>query len=256
MIRTRWDRIMNTRRHAPRRTAAALGASLIVHAALLLALVWTTRGVDLPAQKTASLVLVTLPRLGDDTARAPEQRDPGAARDKPARAPRPDKPQPSTPARATPRNAPTTINEIAALVKLAEAAHDPSAAQPNRRPQNAPTSAAVGPVATDVSGGDQGLDGLKDFLRAQIERRWEFDVARLGHIDDVVSIRIVLGRDGTVLSASVVADPRHRDDTDLAELARSARNAVIVSSPLRLPPRMPDTFRDVVLNFRPRDVTR
>lgn len=243
-------------RDSSRKTYTALFASLVIHLGLVIALLWTTQVLELPAQKARNLVLIVLPKLGDDTARAAEQRMTGAAREKPAQSPQPDKPTPAPPAPAKPRNAPATVNEIAALLKLAEARHQPSAALPNRRAQVAPTSANVGAISTETAGGDQGLQGIKDFLRAQIERRWEFDVERLGRLDAVVSIRIVLGYDGTVVSATIVPDARHRDDADLAALARSARNAVLLSSPLRLPPRMPDTFRDVTLNFSPRDVAR
>jgi outer membrane biosynthesis protein TonB len=239
-----------------RRTAIGLAGSLVIHLGLVVLLLWSSQVRELVPVAGKNLVMVQLPRLGDMTMRSSQQRQSGSARDKPAATPKPEKPVPSTQTTVRPRNAPPSVNEIAALLKLAEAAHQRAPAVPNRRPQDGPTSAASGAISLNHADGDQGLQGLKDFLRAQIERRWEFDVATFQRMDVVVSIHIVLAPDGTVSSAEVVPDPRYRDDERYQTLARSARNAVLLSSPLRLPPAMPEAFRDITLNFRPRDVVR
>jgi len=105
--------------------------------------------------------------------------------------------------------------------------------------------------------GVQATISLRDLLRAQIERHWEFDVASLGEARWRVSVHVVIEGDGSVVSASVVDDPRYRTDPAYHALARSARNAVLVSSPLQLPPSgLPPELRDLVLEFDPRRALR
>jgi hypothetical protein len=72
----------------------------------------------------------------------------------------------------------------------------------------------------------------------------------------VVLIHLGISRDGKVTFAEVVPDPRYQTDDALRELAYSARNAVLMSSPLTLPPGRYEEVRDITLDFRPRDVLR
>ena len=62
--------------------------------------------------------------------------------------------------------------------------------------------------------------------------------------------------DGTVNRAEIVSDPRHAADPGYHDLAISARNAALVSSPLHLPPGALTDMADMVLTFSPRDVLR
>lgn len=105
---------------------------------------------------------------------------------------------------------------------------------------------ARGPATYDV----------KDALRAEIERRWNFDVDALGGANVTVSIHLTLEPDGTVDTAEIVADPEHADDPVYRQLAISARDAVLVSSPLHLPPGAYAGHADMVLKFSPHDVLR
>ncbi len=114
-------------------------------------------------------------------------------------------------------------------------------------PRDAASSGATGAhVAYDV----------RDFLRAQIERHWNFDVASLGALPYTIPVHVVLDSDGNVETATAILDPRHRRDPAYRDLALSARNAVLVSSPLRLPPGTPASMRDVVLTLDPRAALR
>lgn len=95
---------------------------------------------------------------------------------------------------------------------------------------------------------------VKDFLRAQIERRWYIAGEALKAGDFVVSIRIQLARDGRVLGADILPDASYGTNAPNRELAYSARDAVKLSSPLLLPPGTYDLVKDVTLQFRARDV--
>lgn len=251
---TSWRRLFHDER--TRRKGLTFFAALVLHFAVVIVSLRDPRFQLPAAEKSRHLVMIDLTKLGDMTMRSTEQKQSGDARDKPVKTPKPEKPVPSTPAKDKPRSAPISVNDIALLLAKAEAVHEPLPAVPNTVPRSGPTWAETGAAGLERTQGQQGMEGLKDFLRAQIERRWEFDVQNMGELDIVVSIHVVLGFDGTVKSAEIVPDPRHTDEPGYRALARSARNAVLISSPLRLPPGMPDAFRDITLNFRPKDVTR
>jgi len=102
-------------------------------------------------------------------------------------------------------------------------------------------------------GADAGY-GIKDYLRAQIERRWVPPDGALERNDWVVKLRVHIKEDGSVASLEILDDPRLTEDPAFREFAFSARNAALLSSPLRLPPQFAGQPRDVVLEFNPRRV--
>jgi hypothetical protein len=128
--------------------------------------------------------------------------------------------------------------------------------KPSPQPQSGQSS--LGSAATDGNAalGWRTTLSVKDFLRAQIERHLEFDVRTLGSVNIVISIHVVLDPNGSVRSADIIDDPRFATDRLLQSIADSVRRAVIVSSPLQLPPGRYDPFHDIVLDFNPRDVTQ
>ena len=92
-------------------------------------------------------------------------------------------------------------------------------------------------VASDgAKPGAEATYRVKDFLRAQVERRWYVELGGLTPDRSKVSIHILLDPDGTVSSAEVVDDASHRNDPAYEAFAASARNAVLLSSPLTLLP--------------------
>ncbi len=97
---------------------------------------------------------------------------------------------------------------------------------------------------------------MKDLIRSQIERRWNFDVTTPGMADLSVSIHLVVAPDGAISTADIMSDPKYATDPAYHALAISARDAVLVSSPLHLPPGALTDTDDMVLTFSPRDVLR
>ena len=91
--------------------------------------------------------------------------------------------------------------------------------------------------------------GVHDFIRGQIEKHWNFDTRLLGKEDMVISLHLVLGRDGTVMKAEVVDDPNHTLDPRYQEIAASARRAALVGSPLQIPSGSYEAVADMVLKF-------
>jgi len=105
------------------------------------------------------------------------------------------------------------------------------------------------------SPGRTGMYGLKDFILDQVERRWNLNLANLKDADYSVPIRVRIAKNGEVLKAELVANPRS-GEPHYDEVAISARNAVLASSPLALPAGQYDDIMDMVLYMNPRDTLR
>jgi hypothetical protein len=97
---------------------------------------------------------------------------------------------------------------------------------------------------------------VKDLVRAQVERRWNLDLDGLGARNFVIAIHVVLTRDGIVNKAEIVDQLRFNSDATYRSIALSARNAVLLSSPILLPNGSYDDVIDMVLNLNPRDTLR
>jgi outer membrane biosynthesis protein TonB len=109
-------------------------------------------------------------------------------------------------------------------------------------------------ASADTVPGRYATYAVKDLIRAQVERRWNLDRARLGPRDWVVAIRIRFSPDGTVRRAEIVDNERLRSDRAYHDFALSARNAVLLSSPLSLPSGTYAFATDVVVDFASRQV--
>lgn len=90
--------------------------------------------------------------------------------------------------------------------------------------------AANGPI------GDSATYSIRDYVLAQVLRRWTVNFSRTGarHFD--IPIRVVMKRDGTIAVAEIVEAGRAKTDVIYRDIAIGARNAVLLSSPIRLPP--------------------
>jgi hypothetical protein len=95
---------------------------------------------------------------------------------------------------------------------------------------------------------------VRDFLQAQVERRWNLDLKHAR--DEVILIHVVVARDGTIDQADIVDRARYASDAAWRSLALSARNAVLLSSPLNLPSGYKAGPIDVTLALNPKDVMR
>lgn len=102
-----------------------------------------------------------------------------------------------------------------------------------------------------AAAGSRGVLSLRELIRAQVERRWNLDVAALGDNSYSVPIHVEMTSAGVVIKAEIVntrpADPVYRD------IAVSARNAVLMSSPFSLPAGHYQGVIDMVLDLNPRD---
>lgn len=97
---------------------------------------------------------------------------------------------------------------------------------------------------------------VRDFIRAQVERRWSLDLATLGGRNFSVLIRVEITSAGVVTKAEIVDTPGFAADKTYRDIALSARNAVLLSSPLALPSGHYDDVMDLTLSLSTRDALR
>ena len=199
-----------------------------------------------PAPQTPPPPQALAPKARESTAPAPL-----AAVD-PENATRLPKPGPS--AAAKPRPSPSPADDLATkLQSLARLRQPAPAVPPNPGPQEGAGVSNVTASSANAVPGSQASYSVKDFLRAQVERHWYWDRRRLSGAGDwAVSIHVLLNRDGSVAKAEIVDDPRHGGDPEYHDLALSARNAVLLSSPLNLPPGRYESVKDITLTLDPR----
>ncbi|HEV8016441.1 MAG TPA: hypothetical protein VGP48_12965 [Stellaceae bacterium] len=224
----------------------------------------------LPQQKAAESA-----QTPDDTAAVPVPATPpppAASRQVPDRSPPPvvdtAKPLPAVakPSAASRSDAsaaaklqrkPTPADDLATrLEKLAQLKQPPAPLPPSPRQQEGFGASNIDAASADAARGRDASYGVKDFVRAQVERRWNLDRGKVRGEDWSVSIRMVIEPSGRIDSAEVVDNPRFDSDSAYREFALSARNAVLLSSPLVLPPGSIDFAKDITVDFDSRAVSR
>jgi hypothetical protein len=151
-----------------------------------------------------------------------------------------------------PKRAPLSVNDLLMAAVEAHTRAEQSASAPQKP---GPDLAVSGGGTAPQSYGAFGNTSLKDFIRAQVERRWQVTAADPSE-HWIVSVRVVMTPDGTVTKAEVVHDPIHRRNERYNAVAQAARNAALLSSPLQLPPGTPAAMMDMVLELDTRDAVR
>ena len=223
--------------------------SLLLHGAvlLLLALIWSLIPPLAAPPRQPQAVPIDIVALGDETA-SPEG----------GKAPLPQERAPETAEHPQPEAVPMPKQAKAAAGPGRVSRHkDDNAAQPD--PHRVPSPANQdGAGVSNVTAGADGTRGtaaygVKDYVRAQIERRWYPQGSALLRNDWVVQLHLQLNQDGSVGHADIVDNPR-MGDGEYREFAFSVRNAAVLSAPFALPPGLDEAARDITLDFNPRRV--
>jgi hypothetical protein len=227
-----------------------LAGSLALHGVFAaLALLFALNRVA-PPDRPARLVPVDLVRLGPETTSLPAPLK--------AKIPRPFAPRTAARELAS-ANAPegTSADATRPLpdeleTKLNSLAH---LRQPQSNVLPLEQPAAEQAASSDAPGNDAAY-AVRDLIRAQVERKWNFNVAALGAKGFSIALRIVVLKNGTVAKAEILDRERYTRDALYRDVALSARNAVLLSSPLTLPPGAFGDRLDVTLTLNPRDTLR
>jgi len=232
-------------------TIRGIVLSLTLHGAaiLLLVLMWNSLKPML-GPRPAQPIPVDLVELGDETAspdadksRLPQQRAAETGE------------HPTPQAVPVPKQAAPVQTPGKNLTRK-----DKEPAQPQPDPHRPPSpqpqdGTGLSNVTTGADGllGRNATYGVKDYVRAQIERRWYPQESALLRNDWVVQLHLQLKQDGSVGTAEIV-DGGKMGDLAYRDFAFSVRNAALLSAPFTLPPGLDDEARDMTLDFNPRRV--
>jgi hypothetical protein len=114
-------------------------------------------------------------------------------------------------------------------------------------------------AASDGAGGGGGGEGnypLKDFIRAQILRRWLPDLSIPGARNLPVLVRVRLLKSGVIDDVTIVDAARMHTDAPFRDMALSARDAALLASPIQLPPGHYQAVTVLTISLDPRAVLR
>jgi hypothetical protein len=216
---------------AGRKAAAANGpgviGSLLLHGlAAILAFSFIVKTAPQIPQKLLPFVPVDLVRLGMETESPPEARKALVPQQRASARQEASSPTDETvgPNKTKPPPIDALDAKLRGLARLRQAQNNPKIAE----------GQGVSNIdAANGAPGERATYSVKDYVRAQVLRRWSLNLVKLAGRSFTISIRVAMKRDGTIVSAAIVEqtnDPLYRD------IALSARNAVVLSSPIALPP--------------------
>ncbi|HEY5048751.1 MAG TPA: hypothetical protein VII49_12110 [Rhizomicrobium sp.] len=220
---------------------------MLLHLLLLLILFALMKNSSPALRTTIRFVPVAIVHLGENTISPPQLLRAAAPQQKaPARKLfRRSIPVALAPARKL--TAPDTMDaQLRTLAKL----HEP---QTNLPVLDNAGESNIDATSNDAAMGARAAYRVKDYIRNQVERRWSLNLSRIGDRNYVVLINIKLKRNGAITKAEIVDKARFASDIAYRDVALSARNAVLLSSPIALPAGQLQTPMDMTLRLDPRD---
>lgn len=167
---------------------------------------------------------------------------------------KPEPPQQMTKNESKPEQKKYDPGQFEALLKnLATQSAIPSPDAPPPRPRIAsarPSSQPSAPLGSQITASEV------DLVREQIARCWNIPAGARDAKDLVVEIRVAVDPDGTVRQATIVDQARLAGDPFFRAAAESAKRAFFnpMCRPLRLPPEKYAIWKDLVVDFSPKDV--
>lgn len=230
-----------------------VAGSLLLHglfaALVLLLMVWRS-ATQTPVLPT-HFVPVEVIRLGEATTSPPEPRRAqipqppthAATPHEPASANRPEGKSPT--GRKPVDDLETKLNALAHL----------KAPESNMKPIDTP-SATEAATSRDAAPGAMAAYAVRDLIRAQVLRKWNFSAPSLAGSSFDIALRVTVLKNGRVQNVAILDRERYTRDALYRDIALSARNAVLLASPLTLPPGAIDYSMDVTLTLNPRDTLR
>lgn len=175
-----------------------------------------------------------------------------AEKPKPEVKPAPPKP---TQQRTEEKSKTPNFSDVAALVNKMKA---PPAPTPQQAPQTASrTPPAAAPRAEGPSDPTKPISmSEKDFIRKQVEDKWQFDIGAKDASSLQVKIRFSLNADGSLRQQPEIVDTARMylpGQESYRAAAESARRAVLKAVPFQLPPGDRDKWsQEIILIFDPR----
>jgi hypothetical protein len=247
---------LHSAREFMRENGAGLAASTLLHGFFILLLIFfalSRTGSD-QSKKAPHVLSVDIIQMASDTIAPPARQKADVPRQRAARIPAPRSTSPKPAVGVAPnKETPPPIDNIEAKIRGLARLRQPDA--PVRALDNEQT-ADVDTTSNGAASGDVARYGLRDYIRAQAERRWSLNNPALRNRNLVVLLRVTITRTGTVTKSEIVNQARFLSDAGFHEIALSARNAVILSSPFALPPGDYQDVMNLTLSLNPKDTLR
>lgn len=225
-----------------------VAGSLLLHGlALLLILLLFVRSAQQISQKQPPFLPVDVVQLGDETTAPPAPNHAAVPQQKamkgPAGAPKPEA--------YAPNRTKAPRDELEVQLKNLSRLRQPDSDLKieNGASDDLATSNGAAPGAATAY-------SVRDYIRAQILRRWVFDFSTLGNRNISIPLRVSLTGRGVVIVAEIMDHHRYVTDKVFRDVALSARNAVLLSAPFKLPDGAPKDGIDFTLDLNPRDTLR
>jgi hypothetical protein len=244
--------ILGVTRRDVRETAPGLVTALFLHCLIVALVILLRMPIGTPPQQSAlRIVPVDVVQFGEETASPPAVLKSAIPQQKRASLPRQDEASPAAPEGTSPQGAkPVPLDNIdtklRALARLRQPDSPPAVI--DNSGESDITSASA-----DAASGDQAAYSVRDFVRQQVVRHWSLDLHTLGSRRFLIAIHVVMTRTGKIEKAEIVDMQRYRVDPVFRDIALSARNAVLLSSPVPLPVGNYAEVMQMTLNFSPRD---
>lgn len=216
--------------------------SLLLHLLLLLAAFWYVHHRPVLSEtkvRALPVELVIGGTMGQQASTAPATRL-QVARPHPESAPVPEG--------TNPKGTQQPEDELSARLRALAQLKTPDAALPN-----ADNTAAPGGTG---SGEGEGNYALKDFIRAQILRRWLPDLSIPGARNLPVLVRLRLLKSGVIEDVFVVDQRRFVTDKAFRDMALSARDATMLASPIQWPGGLSQKSQTLTIDLDPKAVLR
>jgi hypothetical protein len=223
-----------------------LGSVLLHGLAALLILFFLIRNEQQIVQKPTPFVSVDVVPLGPETTAPPAPRHAVIPQQRASRGPQGSpRPEGVSPHGTKPLPDDLTL-KLRNLSKLRAPDSDLKIDNDGTADETASNDGASGAAAYSV----------KDYIRAQVLRRWSLDLGKLGKRNFIIPLHIDVSGSGFVTNVQFVEQQRFKTDALYRDIAISARNAVLLSSPIKLPDGQFSDGLSVTLDLNPRDTQR
>jgi hypothetical protein len=225
-----------------KREWGSVALSVLLHGLLVLLALWyVARRPEMQQTqfRTLPIELVIGGTMGQQASAPPAARV-QVARPHPEAAPRPEG--------VSPTGKVEPLDELSAKLRALAQLKTPDAVLPNADNNAVPNGGGAG--------GGEGNYALKDFIRAQILRRWLPDLSIPGARNLPVLVRVRLLQSGVIDDVTIVDAARMHTDAPFRNMALSARDAALLASPIQLPPGHYQRVTVLTINLDPKSVLR
>jgi hypothetical protein len=204
-----------------------------------------------PQRASLRIVPVDVVQFGEETTSPPAPLKSAMPQQKRVPAMKQEQASPAPPQGVSPNGTkPVPLDNLDAKLRALARLH-----QPDTAPEVIDNSGQSDVTSTSdaAAPGNQAAYAVRDFVRQQVVRHWSLDLHTLGGRRFLIAIHVVMTRNGRIEKAEIVDKERYRTDAVFRDIALSARNAVLLSSPVPLPVGNYSEVMDMVLNFDPHD---